>query len=64
MVQSYYIILADINKDRLYAKYARLMSRIRILVILDAVAHSIDILDIYRSIQYRMPRHKSYNILI
>ncbi len=63
-VQSYYITLADIDKDRLYAKYARPTSQIQILVALDTVTHSADVPDIYRSIQYGMPRHKSYNILI
>ena len=63
-MQSYYITLADIDKDRLYAKYARPTSQIQILVALDTVTHSADVPDIYRSIQYGMPRYKSCNILI
>ena len=62
-VQSYHATLADIDKDRLYAEYARPTSRIRILVASDAVAHGADVPDIYRSIQYGMPRHKSCNML-
>ena len=46
-----YVTLADINKDHLYAKYARRTSRIQILVVLDVLAHSADVLDIYRSIE-------------
>ncbi|OCK86524.1 uncharacterized protein K441DRAFT_480309, partial [Cenococcum geophilum 1.58] len=38
-------------------------SRIRIFVASDAVAHGADVPDIYRSIQYGMPRHKSCNML-
>jgi len=40
-------MLADIDKDRLYAEYARLMSWIWILVVLDVVVYSADVLDIY-----------------
>jgi len=40
----------DINKDCLYTKYARLISWIRIFVVLNIVVYSADILDIYRSI--------------
>lgn len=63
VVQSYHATLADIDKDRLYAEYARPTSRIRIFVASDAVAHGADVPDIYRSIQYGMPRHKSCNML-
>ena len=57
-------MLADIDKDRLYIEYVHPTSQIRILVASDAVAHGVDVPDIYRLIQYRMPHHKSYNMLI
>ena len=43
-------MLAEINKDRLYAEYVRPMSQIWILVILDIVIYGADVPDIYHSI--------------
>jgi len=63
-VRSYYVILSEYNKSRSYRNFYAEDLPTRILITLDALAYSADILDIVRSIIYGYYPNKSLNIIL
>ena len=63
-MRSYYIILSKCNKSREYQNFYTEGLPTRILIMLDALAYSADILDIIRSIIYSYYPNKSLNIIL
>ena len=62
-VQLYYILLADIDKDRLYKKFKKPNLKIHILVSSDVLTYSTDISDIKHAVQYCIYKDKYINII-
>ena len=63
-MRSYYITLSKRNKSRKYQNFYTEDLPTRILITLDALAYSTDILDIIRSIIYSYYFNKSLNIIL
>jgi hypothetical protein len=63
-VRSYYATLSERNKSRKYRNFYIEDLPTRILITSDALAHSVDILDIIRSIIYSYYPDKSLNIIL
>jgi len=63
-VWSYYAILSKCNKSREYRNFYIEDLPTGIFITLDALAYSIDILDIIRSIIYGYYPNKSLNIIL
>jgi hypothetical protein len=63
-VRSYYVILSKCDKSREYRNFYIEGLPTRILITLDALAYSADILDIIYSIIYGYYPNKSLNIIL
>ena len=63
-MRSYYIILSKYNKSREYRSFYIEDLPTHILIILDALAYSADILNVIRSIIYGYYPNKSLNIIL
>ena len=63
-MRSYYAILSKSNKSREYRNFYTEDLPTYILITLDALAYSTDILDIIRSIIYGYYPNKSLNIIL
>jgi len=63
-VRSYYIILFERDKSKEYQNFYAEDSPTRIFIILNALAHSADILDIVHFIIYNYYPNKSLNIIL
>ena len=64
VVRSYYTILSKYNKNREYQNFYIEGSPTYILITSDALAYSVDILDIIYSIIYSYYPNKSLNIIL
>ena len=62
-VQLYYVLLATVNKDRLYKEFRKPNFKIYILVSFNILVYGTNISNIKRVIQYYMPKNKSINII-
>ena len=62
-VQLYYILLADVDKDRLYKEFKKPNLEIRILVSSNALIYGTNISDIKYAVQYYIYKDKHINII-
>jgi len=57
------VLLATVDKDRLYKEFRKPNLEIRILVFFDVLIYSADVPNIDYFIQYYMPRDKHINMI-